>query len=276
MEQLFATTNSQEMPQTHSLDELWFSATSRVEQLVDTFEGISLKDAAKAALMDRKEAKYLCHIETLLEMLPRLRRDYQVLEIESGRLMGYRSLYLDTPDFDLYMAHHNGKTNRYKARYRHYLHTNTLFFELKVKQKARTSKERVSLEPTSDWAHNVPLEFFKEKRPLEERRIEPKLEVWCRRITLVGKHSTERLTIDLDLSFGLPGQAFEAGFKNAVILELKYSDSQTTFMPIARAFHLRGQGFSKYSVGCGLLYPHLKANAFKPQRIAIERIESHG
>jgi VTC domain len=264
------------IPQLGSEVEDLLAPSDRVEQLVDTFEGISLKDSAKAALMDRKEAKYLCHIDTLLEMLPRLREDYQVLEIEEGRLMGYRSLYLDTPDFDLYMAHHNGKPSRYKARYRHYLHTNTLFFEVKVKQKARTSKERVSLEPAPDWTHNVPLEFFKEKRPLEERHIEPKLEVWCRRITLVGKHSAERLTIDLDLAFGLPGQNLEAGFKNAVILELKYSDSLTTFMPIAREFHLRGQGFSKYSVGCGLIYPDLKANAFKPQRLAIERIEHHG
>jgi VTC domain len=256
--------------------ECLLSSSDRLEQMVDTFEAISLKDSAKAALMDRKEAKFLCHIDTLLEMLPRLRHDYQVLEIEEGRLMGYRSLYLDTPDFALYMAHHNGKPSRYKARYRHYLHTNTLFFEVKVKQKARTSKERVSLEPASDWTHNVPLEFFKEKRPLEERHIEPKLEVWCRRLTLVGKHSAERLTIDLDLAFGLPGQKLEAGFKNAVILELKYSDSQTTFMPIARDFHLRGRSFSKYSVGCGLIYPDLKANAFKPQRLAIERIEHRG
>jgi VTC domain len=276
MEQVLSTLNRRAIGQTCSEVEYLLSSSDRVEQLVDTFEGISLKDSAKAALMDRKEAKFLCHIETLLEMLPRLRRDYQVLEIETGRLMGYRSLYLDTPDFGLYMAHHNGKPSRYKARYRHYLHTNTLFFEVKVKQKARTSKERVSLEPASDWTHNVPVAFFKEKRPLEERIIEPKLEVWCRRLTLVAKHSAERLTIDLDLAFGLPGLALEAGFKNAVILELKFSDAQTTFMPIARDFHLRGQGFSKYSVGCGLMYPHLKANAFKPQRLAIERIEHRG
>jgi hypothetical protein len=276
VDQVVTTMKRQAMPQTHSLDESQPSATTRVEQLVDTFEGISLKDSAKAALMDRKEAKYLCHINTLLEMLPRLRDEYDVLEIEEGRLMGYRSVYLDTPDFGLYMAHHNGKTSRYKARYRHYLHTNTLFFEVKVKQKARTSKERVALEPTSDWTHNIPVEFFQAKRPLEERIIEPKLEVWCRRITLVGKHSAERLTIDLDLAYGLPGQELESGFTNAVILELKYSGSQTTFMPIAHQYHLRGRSFSKYSVGCGLMYPHLKSNAFKPQRLAIERIEHHG
>lgn len=276
IEQVVTTPNQQEIPRAYSELEYRLSASDRVEQLVDTFEAISLKDSAKAALMDRKEAKFLCHINTLLEMLPRLRKDYQVLEIETGRLMGYRSLYLDTPDFGLYMAHHNGKPNRYKARYRHYLQTNTLFFEVKIKQKARTSKKRVSLEPASDWTHNVPIAFFKEKRPLEERQIEPKLEVWCRRLTLVGKHSAERLTIDLDLAFGLPGQALEPGFKNAVILELKFSDSLTTFMPIAREFHLRGQSFSKYSVGCGLMYPDLKANAFKPQRLAIERIEYHG
>jgi hypothetical protein len=251
-------------------------ATNKVEQLIQSFEGISLKDSAKAALMDRSEAKYLCHVNTLLEMMPQLRRNYDVLEIEQGRAMGYRSLYLDTPNFGLYTAHHNGKPSRYKVRYRHYLHTDTVFFELKVRQKTRTIKNRLLLETDSDWSHNVPKEFFKVQRPLEERLIEPKLEVWCKRITLVGKHSAERLTIDLSLAYGLPGEPTQLEFRNAVILELKYSGKDTIFMPIAHQWHLRGQSFSKYSVGCGLLYSNLKANAFKPQRLAIERIEHHG
>jgi VTC domain len=250
-------------------------APRSVDQLINTFEAISLKDSAKAALMDRSEAKYVCHIATLLEMLPRLREDYVVLEIEGGRAMGYRSLYLDTPDFGLYMAHHNGKPSRYKVRYRHYLHTDTVFFEVKVREKGKTCKERVLLETDSDWSHNLPNEFLKEQRPHEHRVLEPKLEVWCRRITLVGKHSDERLTIDLNLAYGLPESSLQPGFANLVILELKYSSKTTTFMPIAHQLHLRGQSFSKYSVGCGLLYPTLKANAFKPQRLTIERIE-HG
>jgi VTC domain len=246
-----------------------------VDQLIDTFTPISLEDSAKAALMNRSEAKFICHMDTLLEMLPRLRQDYFVLEIDGGRAMGYRSLYLDTPDFGLYMAHHNGKPSRYKVRYRHYLYTDTVFFEVKVREKGKTCKERVKLESDSDWSHDLPTDFFAAQRPLEQRALEPKLEVWCRRITLVGKHSAERLTIDLDLAYGLPDSRLEPGFAKLVILELKYSGKDTTFKPIAHRAHLRGQRFSKYSVGCGLLYPNLKANAFKPQRLAIERIENH-
>ncbi len=276
------STDQAQSPVTHRLETVtqtrnWPQgiASHGLDQLIQTFEAISLKDSTKAALMDRSEAKYVCHIAALLEMLPRLREDYFVLEIEDGRAMGYRSLYLDTPNFGLYMAHHNGKPSRYKVRYRHYLHTDMVFFEVKVREKGKTCKERLLLETDSDWSHNLPNEFFKEQRPHEHRVLEPKLEVWCRRITLVGKHADERLTIDLDLAYGLPGSNLKPGFRNLVILELKYSDKATTFMPIAHQLHLRGQSFSKYSVGCGLLYPKLKANAFKPQRLTIERIE-HG
>jgi VTC domain len=250
-------------------------APHTVDQLIETFEPISLEDSAKAALMDRSEAKFVCHINTLLEMLPRLREDYVVLEIDGGRAMGYRSLYLDTPDFGLYMAHHNGKRSRYKVRYRHYLFTDTVFFEVKVREKGKTCKERLKLKSDSDWSHDLPKDFFAAQRPLERRELEPKLEVWCRRITLVGKHSTERLTIDLDLAYALPESCLEPGFANLVILELKYSGKNTTFLPIAHRAHLRGQRFSKYAIGCGLLYPNLKSNAFKPQRLVIERIENH-
>jgi VTC domain len=251
------------------------AAPHNVDQLINTFEPISLENSAKAALMSRSEAKFVCHVNTLLEMLPRLREDYFVLEIDGGRAMGYRSLYLDTPDFGLYMAHHNGKPSRYKVRYRHYLYTDTVFFEVKVREKGKTCKERVKLESDSDWSHDLPKDFFAVQRPLEQRELEPKLEVWCRRITLIGKHSAERLTIDLDLAYGLPDSRLESGFAKLVILELKYSGKETTFKPIAHQLRLRGQRFSKYSVGCGLLYPNLKANAFKPQRLAIERIENH-
>lgn len=109
--------------------------------------------------MSRSEAKFVCHVNTLLEMLPRLREVYFVLEIDGGRAMGYRSLYLDTPDFGLYMVHHNGKPSRYKVRYRHYLHTDTVFFEVKVREKGKTCKERVKLESDSDWSRNLPKDF---------------------------------------------------------------------------------------------------------------------
>ncbi len=245
------------------------------DRLVRCFEPISLADSAKAALMDRSEAKYLCDLETLQNMLPQLQRNYFVLEICDGRVMGYRSLYLDTQNFGLYLAHHNGKPSRHKLRYRQYLHTNAVFFEVKMKSKGRTKKERMAINPESNWAQNVPYDFLNAHRP-SCTIIEPKLEVWCRRITLVGKYSAERLTIDLDLAYGFPGSTLLPHYKVAVIMELKYSGKQTSFVPIARHWHLRGQGFSKYSVGCGLLYPALKSNAFKAQRLSIERIENNG
>jgi VTC domain len=208
--------------------------------------------------------------------MPDLRDKYYVLEIENYRIMSYRSLYFDTTDFSFYMNHHNGKPNRYKVRYRHYLSTDTLFFEIKVRQKSKTSKERILIEEDANWEQNVPTEFFKAQRPLEKRVIEPKLEVWCQRVTLVGRESSERLTIDLNLSYRMPNGTSEVSFSKAVILELKYAEKKTIFMPIAHQRHLRGRRFSKYSVGCGFMYPDLKSNMFKPQRIFIERIENNG
>jgi VTC domain len=248
----------------------------KIGQSVELFEKISLKDSARAALMERSEAKFMCHTDDLLDMMPVLCENYYVLEIKNCCIMDYRSLYFDTPDFGLYMNHHNGKPNRYKVRYRHYLSTDTIFFEVKVRQKSKTSKERILIEKNSSWERNIPVEFFRAQRPLEKRAIEPKLEVWCQRITLVGKESSERLTIDLNLAYGRPNGITEVSFSNAVILELKYSEKKTIFTPIAHQFHLRGQRFSKYSVGCGFIYSNLKSNAFKPQRRSIERIENNG
>ncbi len=67
------------------------------------------------------------------------------------RLNHYRTLYFDTPDFELYLLHVNGRADRYKVRSREYTDTHLSYLEVKHRTpKDRTIKERLSTARAGD------------------------------------------------------------------------------------------------------------------------------
>ncbi len=245
-----------------------------IHQALELFTPISLKESQRAALMDRGEAKYLLNIFTLKAMLPALQSHYQILEIDGESLMGYLSTYYDTPDFALYLDHHNGRSRRHKVRYREYLQTHTTFLEVKVRSVSGTTRKERVVVPEATPEVLTSKHDFLAKESGERRKLEPKLEVYCQRLTLVGKNCAERVTFDLHLTYSLPSSTPGEQFQQAVIAELKFEQGagRSIFSEIARAYGLHSGRYSKYSVGCGLMYG-IKHNNFKPQMQAIRKAE---
>lgn len=252
-----------------------FRSVNDIHQTLRQFTPISLEESQRAALMDRGEAKYLLNINTLLDMLPELAAHYQVLEIDGEGLMGYLSTYYDTPEFAFYLDHHNGRLRRHKVRYRQYLQTQTTFLEVKVRSiSGTTRKDRVVVPEATPEVLETKKEFLTRKSG-DSRHLEPKLEVYCQRLTLVGIDTPERVTFDLNLGYCLPDGTRGLQFSQAVIAELKYEQGagRSIFATIAREYGLHPKRYSKYSVGCGLMYKEIKHNNFKPQMQAIRKAE---
>ena len=91
------------------------------------------------------------------------------------------------------------------------------------------------------------------RRSLPEA-LEPKLWNDFHRITLVGVRRTERVTIDLGLSFEADAR-HTADLPGIVVAELKQHgvDRTSPFMHQMRAARVRPAGMSKYCVGVSLL-----------------------
>lgn len=240
------------------------------------FDPISLAKTQKAALMDRVEQKFLLSTQELLKILPLVRESYQILEIGGEVMMAYNSTYHDSQDFAFYRAHHDGRLRRQKVRFRRYLQTDASFLEIKLRSPSgRTRKERIAVEETSTTGEHSS-HFLHEQLP-NCAELEPKLEVFYQRATLVSRVAEERLTLDFGLSLGKPGEVSRTTFNRAVVAELKHSvDAKTSiFETVAREHHLYSGSFSKYGVGCSLSYRDLKYNNFKPQFLAIDKVQ-HG
>src|ERR1035437_6971374 len=104
-----------------------------------SFDPITLAEMDSVKLLDRMDTKFIFNFNQFPEILKNLGQYYKILDVNGVKQNRYETLYFDTPDYKLYMDHHNGRTNRYKVRYRKYVDSDLVFFEVKYKNcKGRT------------------------------------------------------------------------------------------------------------------------------------------
>lgn len=231
--------------------------------LVD-FASITLKEMDNVKLMDRTDTKYVFRYSQLFALLDQLKNDYSILDINGNRISRYESLYFDTIKFDLYHCHQRGKPNRFKIRFRKYVESELCFFEVKFKNnKGRTIKDRVKQKQIDGSINGKAEILLKEKTPMLADNLEAKFWVNYSRITLVNKHSPERVTIDIDLTFKNKDQ--DKTIHNMVIAEVKQDKALTSaFVKLMKKNHIREGSISKYCYGVINLFNKTKHNNFKP------------
>ena len=227
-------------------------------------------------LLNRTDTKFVLPYYKLVNVLEKMQPKYRILQIDNKRTNSYETIYFDTPDFELYRLHHNGKRNRRKLRFRKYIESGLCFLEIKFKNnKGRTIKSRTKVKDLEFDLSENSKEFISKNSPLPVDRMESKLLNNFTRLTFVNNANTERLTIDLSLKFKYKHRTGE--LQNIVIAELKRDgmSSRTDFIDIVRSEQVLPMRISKYCIGATLLYDDLKKNTFKPKLLMLKKIQ-HG
>jgi hypothetical protein len=213
-------------------------------------------------LMNRKESKYIINRKTLALILDKIHEDYFILEIQKQRLMPYESRYFDSPHFDLYNTHQNGKLNRYKIRKRTYMTTGLQFLELKFKNnKKRTIKKRIEITETTH--RNEIKEFLYKYYPDSINKLREVLKINYDRITLVDKSLKERITIDLNLRFTADHKS--TSYEDMAIIEIKHEGDlkSSSIDRELKEKRIKPISISKYCLGIYRHYDHVKTNRIK-------------
>lgn len=226
-------------------------------------------------LMERVDTKYVFKVELLPSLLQSLAGNYRILEVDGNRLTTYESLYFDCKAFDLYYRHHQGKMNRYKIRFRKYVESDLSFFEVKYKNnKDRTIKKRIKQKDISLNLQNEAIEFLQKHTTLTPSNMEAKMFVYYKRITLVNNKLTERVTIDLDLSYADLNSS-KIKFENLVIVEIKQDKASDSDMAATlKRTHIREGSISKYCLGIATLFENIRANNFKERINQFKKIQN--
>lgn len=244
---------------------------NNIENILKTFEPISLKDLGKVKLLNRVDTKFTFHIDKIQEILEHLTDSYRILEIENIRINQYESLYFDTIGLNLYHNHHNGRLNRFKVRYRCYKDSDLSFFEIKLKNnKNRTIKERIRRNHIEEVIQDDAKIFLMDKTSISSDDLNPMLWVYYSRITLVNKSKSERLTFDINLTYKYEKRS--ATYPKLVIAELKQEKSSNSmFLKMMKDRHIRKIAMSKYCFGIINLHSNIKMNNFKTKLLHLKK-----
>lgn len=245
-----------------------------VENIINQFHPISLKEMDGVKLLDRVDTKYVCSVFKLSDILRDLIAEYNILEINDRRIMSYQTKYYDTANFKMYHDHQNGKLNRYKVREREYINSELNFLEVKFKNnKSRTLKTRIVKSEKLNRFTNSEINFLDNKSPFSSEELEVKLLNTFQRITLTNQ--IERVTIDLGLEFKNSDGDNEL-LPSLVIIEVKQSkfSINSEVIKVLKKHQVRPCSFSKYCIGTTLVYPHLKSNRFKSKILLINKLSA--
>lgn len=258
--------------------------STAIDDILQQFEPITLQEMEAVKLMNRVDTKYVATLELLAEILELARDVYYAQEIAGERIAAYDTLYFDTPALDMYTEHHNRHLVRQKVRIRRYVGSpstryedaDLTFLEVKNKNnKGRTKKKRIEVEdqlvlerPTDDVC------VFMDKRcRYQWITLMPQLRTAFRRITLVNKQKTERLTIDTELCWTNQQTGLERTYPRLVIIELKRDgNSPSPMLGIMQQLRIHPMKISKYCVGTALTNPDVKRNRFKSKVRKIEKM----
>ncbi|GHT76635.1 VTC domain-containing protein [Bacteroidia bacterium] len=248
-----------------------------VHKILGKMTPITLKEMKTIRLMDRIDSKYVASDSLLPQLLEDILPYYRVQVNNNNRISPYCTQYLDTPDLDMFVMHQNGKLNRQKIRIRSYMDSEISFLEVKNKNnKGRTSKIRVPVNQSHiDSIEDLEQDqsFLEKNSMFDSSRLEPTLANNFQRITLVDNNKTERVTIDLNLSFRNYKTGEEQMLENVMILELKQEGGgHSHFRDALNHLRIKQLSFSKYCIGTVLTNANVKANRFKRKCSLINKL----
>ena len=245
-----------------------------IVELLDKFPPISLPEMKEIKLMNRIDKKYLATISQLEQLLVLAQGKYMVQQIDGKRYNRYHTIYLDTPDEEMYTTHHNGRLVRQKVRVRTYLDSGDTFLEVKNKNNhGRTKKKRMSVGSIQTLYEDGGDILLAKHANYLLADLVPKVENRFERITLVNMGKTERLTIDCHVKFHHCETDIHDTFDRLVVIELKRDGNvYSPVKSLLRELRIKPSGFSKYCIGSALTNPMLKRNRFKSRFVKIKKL----
>ena len=253
------------------------------------FSTISLTELnAKASYLKRKDRKFLLNWKQFSDILTDLKKDFCVLEIKGKKVFSYDTVYMDTEDYLFYNQHQNKEKLRTKVRTRYYVDSNLAFFEYKQKNNWVTTKYRYDFPAEEHGFMTKGKKRFFEwvwqslYNNLKAPKLTPAIKTKYKRITLVSKCGSERLTIDFDIrTLDLRDKnAKEVNLKNLIIVESKSLNNVCNSCKIIESHWInKARSCSKYSLwviysGLAKKYDTFKETMEKIKEIRLDTLKN--
>jgi hypothetical protein len=251
------------------------SGSTAVSPALEPFAAAPAALLLQRKLLKRAVSKFLIPTGALDGVFSGLETDYAVLRAGQGGLAAYRTLYFDTPELRCFHDHRRGRRVRQKIRIRSYPDRSMTFLEVKTRQNEFVAeKQRLELAYGDEQLGAEERRFLEAHCRFEAETIAPEVRISFDRMTLLGLHETERVTLDVGLVME-SGSAREQ-IDGIAVLEVKQArfSSSTPMMQALRREGLRPLSMSKYCTALALTREALRKNRFLPALRKIERMRT--
>ena len=242
-------------------------------KLLNSFTSISLNELINLRWESRTDLKYLVREHDIHNILEDMATKYRMLEINLFRCFDYETIYFDTPVHQMYSDHQRGKRSRCKIRIRKYLQTKDCFLEIKKKtNKNQVVKLRMPHDFHTDKLNDHEQQFILQNSPFYPGELSPKIRVFFNRLTFINTEKTEKVTLDLNLSFQDKNR--KPDIPGIGIFEVKKSKQllKSGFGRIISKYGYFPASFSKYCTGMILLKKAKKYNRFKQNLLTLTKL----
>lgn len=240
------------------------------------FDHATVKMLQARALLRRTDTKFLVPAEMVVWILAGLSNDYLMLPSGNRYFARYDTTYFDTPDLRCFHDHRRGCRPRHKIRVRHYPDRGVSYLEVKSKDTStETRKHRVRRTFGDDSLGGDGRRFVAMCCDLPVDELEPSMRMQFFRLTLLGKYTEERLTVDLGLDFDGAPPGRDLSGVGIVEVKQRHLQRRTPIMRALRAHQFRQGSASKYCTALALSRPSVRRNQIRPVLRAIERIQRH-
>jgi hypothetical protein len=223
-------------------------------------------------LLRRVESKFAMPATAVASLLPALAGDYVVLLAGTALVASYRSVYFDTPGLAFYHAQRCGRRVRQKVRVRHYPDRRVSYLEVKMRSRDDVTTKARRPRAYDDDALSADDLAFVRQHVCVQAELLPSLRTDYSRITLLSRHTEERLTIDLNLQ-ATRGRR-RARLDDLAIVEVKQAryDRRTPAMAALRAAGWRTGWASKYCLGLARTSPDVRTGRLREGLRALEAV----
>jgi len=249
---------------------------TEIIQILEGFNVYELSDKLENNLMRRVDVKYVFHKSKLVDILNKASNSFRRLKTSENIIPRYESIYLDTEDFYMYTAHHNGSLNRYKIRERTYIDTENTFLEIKFKNNKKiTKKVRINNVHSDHFTNTDRDEFIKMNTPFNPQNLVESVRTSFSRITLSDNKFSERITIDSDIELSL-NEGTEM-LEDIIVCEVKKNKGviKSNFEKLLAELKIKPFRVSKYCLGNYYLNQGVKHNLYKEKALYINKIQNY-
>jgi hypothetical protein len=245
--------------------------------ILPSFSPITLDEMEHVSLMDRTENKYVMSVHRLPGILTEANGNYRILEIDGSRMFSYYNTYYDTESLLFYNQHLTGKLARHKVRFRKYEQSGVTYLEVKRRtNRNRTKKWRMECPLPDDLRiSSGALDFINEHVRDQPFMLTPVLVNRFKRMTLIGRNSDERITVDFDVTFADLGfQETKIPFLSIVEIKRKDHSTDSALGRILKKNMIHPTGFSKYCIGNAMVNHPQRINNLKSRFLLLNKIQN--